>query len=153
MIVQPIHFSYSRLEWCWLGVLDLQGLCLVVLPLIVDDCLKLQHYCLDIIGNFHFIFIDCNYWSILFFQFDYSMYHKAVSKYRVTYAYTLAPWEFISSSFLIFFEDGGNILSSHADVLSASARVHSPRKNDCRSPKTSVWEDSNIRPFRWFIVL
>ena len=45
-----------------LDVIDLQGLdpCLVVLPLIVKDCWKLQHYCLDIIGNFRFGFINCN---------------------------------------------------------------------------------------------
>ena len=47
-----------------INVVTLQGLnlCLVVLPLIVEDCLKLQHYCLGIIGNFHvsLIFINCN---------------------------------------------------------------------------------------------
>ena len=32
------------------------------------------------------IFINFNDWSILFFQFDYSVYHKAVSSYCVTYA-------------------------------------------------------------------
>ena len=37
--------------------------------------------------------------------------------------------------FLSFFEDGGNILSSHADFLSASASVHFPRRNEFRNPK------------------
>ena len=43
------------------------------LPLIVEDCLKLQHYCLDIIGNFHFRFINSNDWTIIFFQFKFSL--------------------------------------------------------------------------------
>ena len=70
-----ISFSYWHLHWCFLNVVALQGLdlCLVVLPLIVEDCLKLQHYCLDIIGNFHFRFINCNDWTIIFFQFKFSL--------------------------------------------------------------------------------
>ena len=46
----------------FLNVVDLQGLdlCLVVLPLIVEDCLKLQHYCPDITENSHLRFINSN---------------------------------------------------------------------------------------------
>ena len=47
--------------------LAMQGLDLLVLPLIVEDCLKLQHYCLEIIGNFHFRFINCNVWTMICF--------------------------------------------------------------------------------------
>ena len=46
---------------------------LVALPLIVEDCWKLQHYCLDIIGNFRFRFINCNDWTMIFFQFKFSL--------------------------------------------------------------------------------
>ena len=66
----------------------------MLLPLIVEDCLKLQHYCLDIIGNCRLRFINCN--VIIFFQFKFSLtilctlYHKAVNSYCVTYAHTQA---------------------------------------------------------------
>ena len=70
-------FSYWRFHWCFLDVVDLHArdlyLCLVVLLLIVEDYVKLQHYVLDIIGNFHFRFIDCNDWTIIFFQFKFSL--------------------------------------------------------------------------------
>ena len=77
------------------SVVDLQGLdlCLVVLPFIMamEDCLKLQRYCLDIIGSFHFRFIDCNDWTIIFFQFKFSLtilctIKQTDSSYCVTYA-------------------------------------------------------------------
>ena len=70
-----IYFSHWRVHWCFLDVIDWQGLdlCLVALPLIVEDCWKLQHYCLDIIGNFRFRFINCNDWTMIFFQFKFSL--------------------------------------------------------------------------------
>ena len=39
----------------------------------VEDCLKLQHYCPDIDENFHLRFINCKDWTIIFFQFTFSL--------------------------------------------------------------------------------
>ena len=88
-----IYFSYWRLHWCFPYVVDLQGLhlCLVVFPLIVEDCLKLQHYCLDIIGNFHFRFINCNDWTVIFFQFKFSLTILCSGIRQSVVACTLAP--------------------------------------------------------------
>ena len=74
-IFEVLFFSYWHLHWCFLNVVALQGLdlCLVVLPLIVEDCLKLQHYYLAIIGNFYFRFVNCNDWTVIFFQLKFNL--------------------------------------------------------------------------------
>ena len=80
--------------------ISLQGLDLLVLPLIVEDCLKLQHYCLEIIGNFHFRFINCNVWTMIFLFFFDSYLDKNREKYTAKEAMrwslhsgTLNCWE------------------------------------------------------------
>ena len=50
--------SSLMFPWCrWLEV-SIFASCMVF-PLIVQDCLKLQPYCLDIIRDFHFWFVNC----------------------------------------------------------------------------------------------
>ena len=60
--MENVYLYFIDVHGRFLDVADLQALdlCLVVLPLIVKDCLKFQHCCLDIVGNFHFRFINCD---------------------------------------------------------------------------------------------
>ena len=55
--VYCIYFSYWHLHWCFFDALS-RSIFVLCYCLWVENCVKLQYYCLDINGNFRFRFIN-----------------------------------------------------------------------------------------------
>ena len=70
--VYCIYFSYWHLHWCFFDALS-RSIFVLCYCLWVENCVKLQYYCLDINANFRFRFINCKDWTIIFFHFKFSL--------------------------------------------------------------------------------